>query len=161
MAESSVNVEQLIDELARGARLLRVFSHLGQTDPEVSNASNHVLKVLLSQQPTHAVDLASRLGIGTAAMSRHLGELEKAGFVERSASEKDARRQVLRVTAEGELRVKERDKQRGQRLQSVLPEWDESRMGQATETLRELNDAMLRGIRVHKSLQADEGNAAP
>ncbi|MHA7226593.1 MarR family winged helix-turn-helix transcriptional regulator [Glutamicibacter soli] len=147
---------RLLDELARTSRLLRSFSHLDQTDPEVSNASHHVLKTLDMRQPTHAADLASHLGIGTAAMSRHLAELEQAGLVDKRPSDLDARRQVLWVTEAGSDRLEARAQLRIERLRPLLPDWDNDRMTLIADALGELNNSMIQGIHEHRELQAEE-----
>ncbi len=147
---------RLLDELARTSRLLRSFSHLDHTDPEVSNASHHVLKTLDLRQPTHAADLAGHLGIGTAAMSRHLAELEQAGLVDKRPSDHDARRQVLWVTEAGSDRLEARAQLRIQRLRALLPDWDEQQLILVADALNELNNSMIQGIQEHRELQAEE-----
>ncbi|MGP9034300.1 MarR family winged helix-turn-helix transcriptional regulator [Glutamicibacter sp. PAEs-4] len=152
-SHSDSELKSLLDELARSSRILRVFSHMDQTDPEVSNASHHVLKTLKSREPTHAADLAQVLGIGTAAMSRHLAELEQSGLVDRRPSQIDARRHVLWVTEAGCERLEFRDRLRLERMRQVLPDWDSSRMASVAHALGELNDTMIRGIQSQRTDQ--------
>lgn len=146
MARESPRIEDLLDELARGARMLRVFSHLHSQESPVSNAADHVLKLVLRQQPIHAAAVAGQIGIGPGAMSRHVAELEEAGLLRRVTCQADTRRHLLSVTEAGETRVRERDRERGARLARLLPDWNGSRLDQAIEMLGELNDAMGRGI---------------
>lgn len=146
MTADKARIEGLIDELARGARALRIFSHLGSEQAPVSNAAHHVLKVVLRQQPIHAAAVASYLGIGPGAMSRHVAELEAANLLVRVDCSTDARRQLLTVTDAGKELVVERDRVRAERLARLLPHWDSQRLDEAIELLGELNGAMLRGV---------------
>ena len=152
-SHSDSELKSLLDELARSSRILRVFSHMDQTDPGVSNASHHVLKTLKSREPTHAADLAQSLGIGTAAMSRHLAELEQSGLVAKQPSQIDARRHVLWVTEAGRERLDFRDRLRLERMRQVLPDWDSARMASVAQALGELNDTMIRGIQTQRTDQ--------
>ncbi|MFJ2318225.1 MarR family winged helix-turn-helix transcriptional regulator [Glutamicibacter sp. NPDC087661] len=150
---SDSELKILLDELARSSRILRVFSHMDQTDPEVSNASHHVLKTLKTREPTHAADLAQSLGIGTAAMSRHLAELEQTGLVAKQPSKIDARRHVLWVTEAGCERLEFRDRLRLERMRDVLPDWDVERLASVAHALSELNATMIRGIQSQRTEQ--------
>ncbi|MGH3653473.1 MarR family winged helix-turn-helix transcriptional regulator [Glutamicibacter sp.] len=156
-SHSDSELKNLLDELARSSRILRVFSHMDQSDPEVSNASHHVLKTLKSREPTHAADLAQSLSIGTAAMSRHLAELEQSGLVAKQPSKIDARRHVLWVTEAGRERLEFRDRLRLERMREVLPDWDTGRLASVAHALGELNDTMIRGIQSQRTEQF--GNA--
>lgn len=151
MSTDKARIEDLLDELARGSRALRIFSQLGAEGFPVSNASHHVLKVVLRQQPIHAAAVACYLGIGPGAMSRHVAELEAAELVDRVNCATDARRQLLTVTAAGQALVLERDRVRGERLAGLLPSWTGKRLDDAIATLGELNDAMVRGVEETRS----------
>ncbi|MGO2936114.1 MAG: MarR family winged helix-turn-helix transcriptional regulator [Glutamicibacter arilaitensis] len=151
--QADSQIKGLLDELARSSRILRVFSHMDQTDPEVSNASHHVLKTPNSREPTHAADLAQFLGIGTAAMSRHLAELEDSGLVAKRSSKIDARRHVLWVTEAGRAKLEFRDRLRLERMRGLLPDWDPERLTQISQALSELNDTMMRGIHSQRTEQ--------
>jgi DNA-binding MarR family transcriptional regulator len=67
---------------------------------------------LLRRRPSVGVrELARLTGYSKQAASRTLAELERAGLVEKSAAELDARRKPARLTAEGEAfegRISER-----------------------------------------------------
>jgi len=140
----------LFDELARSARILRAFAHVDDVDPEVSNASHHVLKTLEVRQPTHAADLAQTLGIGTASMSRHLAELEACGLVDKRPNDIDARRQVLWVTEAGNDRLQEREALRQQRMRELMPDWNQEQWAVLAQSLSELNDTMMQGMKLHR-----------
>ena len=154
-------ITRLFDELARSARNLRAFSHVDDTDPEVSNASHHVLKTLEARQPTHAADLAHVLGIGAASMSRHLAELMAAGLVDKRPNDIDARRQVLWVTEAGNDRLEARDQLRRARMAELMPQWDEEQLAFLARSLGELNDTMMHGMKLHRDHDfppADDGS---
>ena len=151
MPADKARIEDLLDELARGSRTLRIFSQLGSEDFPVSNASHHVLKVVLRQQPIHAAAVACYLGIGPGAMSRHVAELEAADLLDRVNCASDARRQLLTVTEAGRELVRERDRVRGERLAGLLPGWTGQRLDDAIATLGELNEAMARGVEETRS----------
>lgn len=151
MPANKSRVEDLLDELARGARVLRVFSQLGSESFPVSNAAHHVLRIVLRQQPIHAAAVAHYLGIGPGVMSRHIAELESAALVQRVNCSTDARRQLLTVTETGEALIQERDRIRGERLTRLLPDWSGERLDEAISILHELNDAMGRGVEEAKS----------
>lgn len=159
MRTDKSRVEDLLDELARGSRALRVFSHLGSEKFPVSNAAHHVLKLVLRRQPIHAAAVAHYLGIGPGVMSRHIAELEASDLVQRVSCQTDARRQLLTVTEAGETLVHERDRIRGERLIDLLPGWTGSRLDEAIDILSELNDAMVRGVEETKN--ADTNTKGP
>jgi DNA-binding MarR family transcriptional regulator len=84
--------------LLKLARELRRESHaLGVTGGQVT------LLIQIQRNPGLGVnDLAARERISPAAMSGHVGRLEKAGLVTRRPHESDGRRQVLALTLGGE-----------------------------------------------------------
>jgi DNA-binding MarR family transcriptional regulator len=84
--------------LLKLARELRRESHaLGVTGGQVT-----LLIQIQRHKGVGVNDLAARERISPAAMSGHVGRLERAGLVKRTPHETDRRRQVLSLTDEGE-----------------------------------------------------------
>lgn len=155
--DSRTPVARLIDEMARGSRLLHVLSQIEAVADAVSNGAFHVLKIITLKEPTHAAEVASVMGIGTAAVSRHLAELEMAGLVAKHACADDGRRVILASTEAGRKALAGRQAHRARRLADALPDWTPQQIDALGRSLGELNDAMRRAIEDHRAHTAEEG----
>lgn len=68
---------------------------------EVDRGTGFVLAYLEQSGGVYAGDLAKELKVSTARIAALLNKLEEKGLVERSRSEKDGRRTVVRITSAG------------------------------------------------------------
>ncbi|GAB3620758.1 hypothetical protein GCM10027417_20190 [Glutamicibacter endophyticus] len=158
--ESRSSAARLIEELSRGSRLLHVLAQLDATAQAVSNGAFHVLHVISKKEPTHAADVASVMGIGTAAVSRHLTELEGAGLIARHTCADDARRAILASTEAGRTALATREAHRAQRLTAALPQWSAEQMNALGQSLGELNDALREAIDDYRLRTTDQEKQA-
>lgn len=74
---------------------------------DLSENGFHILCLLVASETGSAApsELSEMVGTSRANMTRLLEQLEGAGWVERRASERDGRRQVVAITAAGRAKV--------------------------------------------------------
>ncbi|WP_019630953.1 MarR family winged helix-turn-helix transcriptional regulator [Actinomadura atramentaria] len=97
---------ELIQLLGRIMRALKKPGHGGTGPPklvvrlkEAGLGPRHmpVLMTLITAGPSAVGELAARVGLGAATTSQLVGELQRAGLVERGVDERDRRRALVRI----------------------------------------------------------------
>lgn len=125
-------------ELFDGLRL--VFQQLRHGGP--GNHSDRAAVALLAQLkalgPVRASELAERACLTASTVSRHVKELEDAGYVVRRADPVDKRATVLEVSAAGRKLVATTIAQRVQALQRAVASWPDSDVAILTELMHRL-----------------------
>ena len=85
-------------------------------DVRVINKNNEGLGLIVGYLYEHqdcvvyAGDLAKVSGVSTARIAAALNKLERLGIIQREASEKDSRKTIVKITAEGKARAEEKRK---------------------------------------------------
>ena len=72
----------------------------GEGHPELRPMHGFVFQAI-GPDGTTAVELGRRLGVSKQAAGKMVESLERAGYVERGADPRDARRKIVRLTARG------------------------------------------------------------
>lgn len=88
------------DLFAALLRLGRALKRLAGTGP-VDGPTLGVLMEITSRQPVRLSDVAATLGLDTSTISRHVGALERGGYVARESDPHDRRASRLVVTELG------------------------------------------------------------
>ena len=88
-------------------RLLRDLRAAGH--PSVRRSHGYVIQLLVEEEPT-VTEIASRLGISQQAASKSVADLERLGYVERRADDRDQRARRVSLTTRGrDLLTRTRD----------------------------------------------------
>jgi DNA-binding MarR family transcriptional regulator len=108
-------------------------------DPPLTPAQFLALRAIAAEQP-NAAELARRTGVSGAAVSQLLAALDQAGWVRRSQTEGDRRRQTLTLTESGNRVYASAARlvhSRVGELLSGLPKPEVDRLGRTLERLEQ------------------------
>jgi DNA-binding MarR family transcriptional regulator len=90
--------------------------------------------------------LAARLGIGAAALSRHVAELEAAGYVVRRPHPGDARALLISLSEQGSAHLRAETGRRSGVLQEVLAGWTDEEARAAADVVQRLSASLARSL---------------
>jgi DNA-binding MarR family transcriptional regulator len=91
--------------------------------------------------PMPQADLAARLDIDKAAVSRSVKRLTELGFVNREPDPNDGRAYLLRPSAEGAARYQEVSQRDRQVILERLAQWDRGEVRRLADLLAKLNES--------------------
>ncbi|AUI62557.1 helix-turn-helix domain-containing GNAT family N-acetyltransferase [Amycolatopsis sp. BJA-103] len=97
----------------------------GPADAEYSLSEARVIFELAQQDPTQVTDLRKRLDLDAGYASRLLARLEGRGLLTRERSDEDARRQIIRLTENGQKAFAVLDERSVGRIGSLLGRFGE------------------------------------
>lgn len=137
---------ELVESVSSLNRTLRQLVHLGEADQKVGFAAMGVLGYVYRNQPTRATDIAQWIGIGPAALSRQVSDLESQGLVKRAQCRTDARVQLISLTPEGKDEVDRAYKRRTDLLSDLLKDWDDAEIADAAATVNRIQHALRAGV---------------
>ncbi|MCC9206282.1 MarR family winged helix-turn-helix transcriptional regulator [Arthrobacter sp. zg-Y769] len=106
-----------------------------------------VMRMIGEDGELRATELAAKLGVGPAGLSRHVAELEELGYVRRRPHPQDRRAYLISLTELGESVLREALKGRAVLLQEALAGWSEEQAQLASDTLGTLSDSLFTSIR--------------
>lgn len=103
-AERGVAAGVATELLMAGSELSQVLERMVRSRSDLSLHQFNVLRTIAARAPaaTHATDLTRVLGMSSAHATAVLQQLEAQELIERSASEADRRRRVIRLTPGGD-----------------------------------------------------------
>jgi DNA-binding MarR family transcriptional regulator len=137
---------ELVESLMALRRTLRCVEHAGETSGSLGFAALGVLAYIQRHQPTRATDVAQWIGIGPAALSRQVAELEGAGLLVRAPSPTDARAQLISLTPRGAEELGQAYTRRAGLLAEMLKDWDEAKISAAAATVNEIQGVLRVGL---------------
>ena len=137
---------ELVEGLVGLRRLLRHVDHLGESGESLGFAALGVLAYIQRHQPTRATDIAQWIGIGPAALSRQVADLEESGLLVRRHSPTDARVQLISITPRGTAEIEQAYARRAGMLAGLLRDWDESEILAAAATVNKIQDVLRTGM---------------
>lgn len=146
MPRSETSTLELVESLTALKRTLRCVEHLGAGRDSVGFAALGVLAYIQRNQPTRATDIANWIGIGPAALSRQVAELENSGLLERTPSPTDARAQLISLTPRGVEEIEKAYDGRAELLARLFKDWDEQEIAAAAATLNIIQDVLRAGM---------------
>ena len=133
--------------LDAGAAIIRLSTAVGERALEVRAASGlsalqlQVLRLAANDMRMSA--LARTLGVPKSTMTSAIDQLESMGLVSRVSDEDDLRRQVVRSTAAGEIRLSEFDRALAVRIDDLLANLSPARARRLRELMRRLPGATV------------------
>lgn len=128
----------ILSEMVQIGRTFRV-SHQRNTENSFTGTKFGLLQ-LLSREDARLSELALRMSISAPVASRAIDSLAADGFVERRCDPKDARAQLISITAMGRTRLSESESLAIQRFADALGHWSAEEAVQAATILHELNE---------------------
>ena len=150
MAVDQQAAEELITRILLLQRQLRCLAQRS-TDPRgPGTALQAVMRVIGEQTEVRATELAEKLGIGAAGLSRHISELVEMGYVCRRPHPEDGRAFLISLTPAGTRTVAEELRRRTALLQQMLEDWTDEEALSASESLTKLTETLHTSIRATK-----------
>ncbi|WAP51561.1 MarR family transcriptional regulator [Arthrobacter sp. ATA002] len=150
MAVNQQTAEELITEVFRLQRELRCVAQRS-TDPRGPGTALQAVLRLIGEQPEiRATELAQKLGIGAAGLSRHISELVDMGYVCRRPHPEDGRAYLISLTPAGSRAVAEEMRRRSALLQEMLADWTNEEASLASGSLAKLTETLHTSIRAMK-----------
>jgi DNA-binding MarR family transcriptional regulator len=137
---------ELVESLMALKRTLRCVEQAGEGKYSVGFAALGVLAYVQRHQPTRATDIAQWVGIGPAAMSRQVAELENSGLLVRAPSPTDARAQLISLTPNGSDEIQQAYERRVLVLSELLNDWNEAEISDAAETVNSIQSVLRAGL---------------
>ncbi|MCG2620974.1 MarR family transcriptional regulator [Arthrobacter sp. I2-34] len=101
-----------------------------------------VMRIIGEAGELRATELAARLGIGPAGLSRHIAELETAGYVVRRPHPEDGRAFLISLSEQGIEHMRAEVARRSASLQQVLADWTDAEARFAGEVLQRLTASL-------------------
>lgn len=163
MSLESSTAAELVGSVQSLHQVLKCVAHAGVLPGEPGVGQQAVLVRVHDSQPVRATDVARRLGVGPASLSRHVAELESAGMLLREADPDDARAQLLSLTEDGRAAVERATARRAELLGELLDDWDEDRARTAVSLLDEISGVLREGLArdsARRSVESARGAAA-
>jgi DNA-binding MarR family transcriptional regulator len=135
-------IAELNHEITRHARLLHVLkSSMASLVPEgLDAAAFGLLMTLVKGGPRRQGELAGMCMLDPSTVSRHVGQLARAGYVERRPAPADGRAVHLVATDAGEQVAAEIGRARMKVISAALADWTPDDVALLVALLRRLND---------------------
>ena len=150
MAVNQQSAEELITLIFRLQRQLRCVAQKNDDPSGPGTALQGVMRMIGEHGEIRATELAEKLGIGTAGLSRHISELVDMGYVCRRPHPEDGRAYLISLTPAGTQSVSDEMRRRAALIQDMLGHWTEEEALLANESLTKLTDSMQTAIRAMK-----------
>jgi DNA-binding MarR family transcriptional regulator len=133
-AEAGPATQELVEALRDVFLALRRTSSMDHRD----KAAMGLLAHLIELGPTRISDLAERAYLSNSTVSRHVAELEEAGYVTRVPDASDKRAVALKVTRSGKSHFEQTKKQHIKHLQEAVDSWSTEELNTMATLLRRL-----------------------
>ena len=130
-------------ELLKLVRHLDTFGRRCSLYVHVDRAGYLVMRTLDAVGPVSANGLARALGLDASTVTRQITVLERQGYVERCANPADGRSCTIVLTAAGGRAMREVERERRDRIQLLVSDWDEDGQASLGESLSRLNAALV------------------
>ena len=149
--ESSVRdpaADTVMHALVSVARLVRQRSLDDTLDP----GTFWLLKIVRGDGSLRVTDLAAQAGLDTSTVSRHVAQLQRAGWLERSPDPDDRRAQRVSLTLAGHERLDEAIDRRRAMIARSLAGWEETDVAELDRLLHKLVAAIETPAAAHDAV---------
>ena len=102
--------------------VIRRMRAQGPGEP-VDLPSLYVLQTVMVNPGIRVSELAGSIGLDSSTVSRHINNLEKAGYMTREADLRDKRASCLRLTAEGSEILLDALRSRATLIETAIKDW--------------------------------------
>ena len=142
MSVNQQTAEELITLVYRLQRQMRCLAQR-TADPRGPGTALHaVMRMIGDHGEIRATELAEKLSIGTAGLSRHITELVEAGYVCRRQHPEDRRAYLISLTPAGSTAVSAEMGRRSAVLRHMLNEWSNEEALAANESLTRITETL-------------------
>ncbi|HET8708917.1 MAG TPA: MarR family transcriptional regulator [Candidatus Saccharimonadales bacterium] len=138
-------LEQAMSQLHRALSRHRRWEHIAlQAGVDLDRTSAAVLQSLARPETSHCKlhEIAGKLGIEAAAITRKAQLLEQAGLLRRKADQKDGRAYVLSLTAAGKKIATRLHNAKRRELQAALAGWTAADRATLARLVKKLADSL-------------------
>ena len=143
MSVEQQTAEELIRKIFALQRALRCVTHRSADLGGPGVALQGVMRMIGEDGELRATELAAKLGIGAAGLSRHVAELEELGYVRRRPHPQDRRAYLISLSELGESVLAGALQHRAALLQGALGGWSEDQARHASEAIGALSDSLV------------------
>ncbi len=133
-------------ELIRLVRHLETFGRRSSLYVKVDRAGYVAMRMLESLGPVNTQALAQALHLDASTVTRQITALERAGLAERRPDPADGRSSAIILTAEGRRAMRAVQRERRQRIEVVVSEWDEAERASLGHALARLNASLAESV---------------
>lgn len=156
MAVETSTAEQLIRQIYSFQRAMRCAHQYAVEPGGPGMALQGVMHLIGEAGEVRATDLADRLGIGAAALSRHVADLETSGHVDRRQDPADKRAFLISLTDDGSTSLKAAAVRRASLLQDMLTDWTDDDAASAAAMMDRLTATLENSLRAKKPAQHNQ-----
>jgi DNA-binding MarR family transcriptional regulator len=160
MAVETSTAEQLIRRIYSFQRAMRCAHHFAVDPGGPGLALQGVMRLIGDAEEVRATDLADRLGIGAAALSRHIADLEASGHLSRRQDPADGRAFLLSLTDQGRTSLRAAAVRRANLLQEMLTDWSDDDAALAAAMMERLATTLENSLRAKKPGQHSQQSMA-
>ncbi len=122
MQTASPAVDAMLTALMAVGRAMRQRQEGDAIDP----GTFWLLKTIAHRGPLRITDLATATHLDTSTVSRHVAQLERNGFIDRTPDPADGRAQLVGISADGQHQLDLAFERRRAILEGTLTEWGPS-----------------------------------
>lgn len=133
-------------ELVKLVRHLETFGRRSSLYQQVDRAGYLALRTLNALGPVSTKVLAQALHLDASTVTRQITALEVGGFVERRPDPADGRSMTLVIRPEGRRVMRTVERERRQRMDSLLLDWDETGKVDLGRALAKLNVSLVDNV---------------
>jgi DNA-binding MarR family transcriptional regulator len=138
-------LEHAMSQLHRALSRHRRWEHIAlQAGVDLDRTSAVVLQTLAHPETSHCKlhEIAGKLGIEAAAITRKTQLLEQAGLLSRTADQKDGRASVLSLTPAGKKIAARLHAAKRRELQAVIANWTATDRASLVRLVQKLADSI-------------------
>jgi DNA-binding MarR family transcriptional regulator len=146
MGMDSATAAELTDSIFALQRQLRSATQQLADPAGPGFALQGVMRIIGEAGELRATELAARLGIGPAGLSRHIAELEAAGYVVRRPHPEDGRAFLISLSEPGLEHLRIEIARRSASVQQLLADWTDAEAQTAAEVLQRLTASLEAGL---------------
>ncbi|MCC3273371.1 MarR family transcriptional regulator [Arthrobacter zhangbolii] len=157
MPVQQATAEDLTRKVFALQRALRCVTQLSADSGGPGVASQGVMRMIAEDGELRATELAAKLGIGPAGLSRHVAELEELGYVRRRPHPQDRRAYLISLSELGETVLAQALAHRAAILQQTLSDWTEEQAQTASNSIGALSDTLFSSFRTAGTSRSTPG----
>jgi len=139
IAPSDADIEDALVFLVRQIASARTWRRIATvTGIPLDRARYIVLRAVAEHAPARTTDLAEQVGVDQSTMSRHVAQLERAGYVQRVPDADDRRASSLSLTPAGRRVMERVVDARHDLIEAALTGWSDDDRAQVAPLLARL-----------------------
>ena len=122
MQSASPAVDAMLTALITVGRTMRQR----QEDDAIDPGTFWLLKTISHRGPLRITELAAATHLDTSTVSRHVSQLDRNGYIDRTPDPADGRAQLVGISTAGQQQLDQAFERRRALLENTLAEWEPS-----------------------------------